>query len=117
MNLAVDNENNAIITFVDQRSGPWGVYAYKINPYGEMIWGMDGLSLSNSSLDNISPRLVVLQDNSVVVSWSKNYNSVVPLGRLGQTSDVASAVLFLSSEASSYITGTDFLVDGGWTCI
>ena len=77
LNLAVDNENNAIITFVDQRSGPWGVYAYKINPYGEMIWGMDGLSLSNSSLDNISPRLVVLQDNSVVVSWSKNYNSVV----------------------------------------
>ena len=47
----------------------------------------------------------------------KNYNSVVPLGRLCQTSDVASAVLFLSSEASSYITGTDFLIDGGWTSI
>ncbi len=47
----------------------------------------------------------------------KNYNSVVPLGRLGQTSDVASAVLFLSSDASSYITGTDFLIDGGWTSI
>lgn len=47
----------------------------------------------------------------------KNYRSIVPLKRLAKTSDVASAALFLSSDASSYITGTDFLVDGGWTCI
>ena len=77
LNLAVDSENNAIITLVDQRYGSWEVYAYKINPNGEMIWGIDGLSLSNSGVSNISPRLVVLPDNSIVVSWSKNYNSVV----------------------------------------
>tara|TARA_B100000029_G_C17410829_1_gene900681 strand:- start:293 stop:1069 length:777 start_codon:yes stop_codon:yes gene_type:complete len=47
----------------------------------------------------------------------KNYNEVVPMGRLCQTHEVASAVLFLSSDASSYITGTDFVIDGGWTCI
>ena len=58
-----------------------------------------------------------IQAKYMAEKFVKNYNSVVPLGRLGQTSDVASAVLFLSSEASSYITGTDFLIDGGWTCI
>ena len=47
----------------------------------------------------------------------KNYNSVVPMGRLCKTDEVASSVLFLSSNASSYITGTDFVIDGGWTCI
>ena len=77
LNLAVDSENNAIITLVDQRTGPWEVYAYKISPDGTMLWGTDGLALSNSGIDNISPRLAVLPDNSVVVTWSKNYSSVV----------------------------------------
>ena len=37
----------------------------------------------------------------------------VPLGRMGQPSDVAEAVLYLVSEASSYVTGTELHVDGG----
>ena len=77
LNLMVDNEDNAIITLVDQRTGPWEVYAYKIAPDGTMLWGADGLTLSDSGIDNISPRLAVLPDNSVVVSWSKNYSSIV----------------------------------------
>ncbi len=38
-----------------------------------------------------------------------------PIGRLGQPKDVASAVLFLASEASSYMTGAEVVVDGGFT--
>ena len=77
LNLAVDSEDNALITLVDQRVGPWQVYAYKIAPDGTMLWGADGLTLSSSNMDNISPRLAVFPDNSVVVSWSKNYNSII----------------------------------------
>jgi len=76
LNLAVDSEDNAIITFVDQRTGTWEVYAYKIEIDGTMSWGADGLTLSDSGSDNISPRLAVLPDNSVVVTWSKNYSSI-----------------------------------------
>ena len=37
----------------------------------------------------------------------------VPLGRMGQPSDVAQAVLYLASDASAYVTGTELHIDGG----
>ena len=47
----------------------------------------------------------------------KNYSDNTPLGRLGESEEVASAVLFLSSKASSYVTGSNFFIDGGWSAI
>ena len=37
----------------------------------------------------------------------------IPLGRIGQPADIAGAVAFLASDAASFITGTEFFVDGG----
>ncbi len=42
--------------------------------------------------------------------------SHVPLGRPGDTDDIANAVLFLSGEESKYMTGHVMIIDGGWTC-
>lgn len=39
----------------------------------------------------------------------------VPMGRFGEAKEMANAVLFLASSESSFITGTEFLVDGGIT--
>lgn len=39
----------------------------------------------------------------------------VPMGRFGEAREMAQAVLFLASDESSFITGTEFLVDGGLT--
>jgi NAD(P)-dependent dehydrogenase (short-subunit alcohol dehydrogenase family) len=41
-------------------------------------------------------------------------SDVVPLGRLGNPEEVARAVVFLASDDSSYITGTEIFVDGGF---
>jgi gluconate 5-dehydrogenase len=45
----------------------------------------------------------------------KEFMSFVPMGRWGELHELAGVALFLSSDASSYVTGTTITVDGGWT--
>lgn len=47
----------------------------------------------------------------------KQFTTIIPLGRLGDATELASAALFLASSDSSYVTGADLVVDGGWTQI
>jgi NAD(P)-dependent dehydrogenase (short-subunit alcohol dehydrogenase family) len=44
----------------------------------------------------------------------KTISDSVPLGRVGTPDDIAKAVVFLASDDSSYITGTELFVDGGF---
>jgi cyclopentanol dehydrogenase len=41
--------------------------------------------------------------------------SRIPLGRYGEPEDVAYGVLYLASDESSYVTGSELVIDGGWT--
>ncbi len=44
-----------------------------------------------------------------------NILSKIKLGRLGEVQDLMGAIIFLASDASSLVTGTSLIVDGGWT--
>jgi NAD(P)-dependent dehydrogenase (short-subunit alcohol dehydrogenase family) len=70
-------------------------------------------------VNSVSPAVIETEmfDRSLGASPdSVNYmKSLHPVGRFGQSEEVASAVLYLSSPTASFITGTDILVDGGLT--
>ena len=50
-----------------------------------------------------------------VPEWGKTWLEMTPMGRLGTPKEVAAAVLYLVSDAASFTTGTDLIVDGGYT--
>lgn len=68
----------------------------------------------NIRVNTLCPGGVLDRQDPVFV---RQYSNRTPLKRLGNPDEVASAALFLACDASSYITGTAFMVDGGWTAI
>jgi NAD(P)-dependent dehydrogenase (short-subunit alcohol dehydrogenase family) len=46
-------------------------------------------------------------------SLVKMYLSMIPIGRLARAEEIANAAVFLGSDQSSYLTGSDLMADGG----
>ena len=74
-------------------------------------WAARGVRVNTLSPGHtISPMTAAAMD-----TMSETWLSNTPMGRLGQTEDLQGATVFLASDASSYVTGHDLVVDGGYT--
>ncbi len=76
------------------------------------------LSKFNIRVNSVGPGYI--KTNMTAKSWDDKKMKMersdrTMLGRWGESEDLIGTVIFLSSDASSYITGQDFYVDGGWT--
>ncbi len=72
----------------------------------------------NINVNAVAPTFIYTPGTAERLDDPDIYQSIVskiPLNRLGTINDVASAVIYLLSDASSMVTGTILLVDGGWT--
>ena len=60
-------------------------------------------------------------DTAMQKRWKKNMSAkkklekIIPLNRVGKPADISNAIMFLLSDQSSYITGTEVIIDGGFT--
>lgn len=89
-------------------------------------WGIEGVTKASAielaahgiRVNSIAPTFIRTPmtkstfDNPERVKWLEEK---IKLGRVGEIEDIMGAVVFLASDASSLITGTSMLIDGGWT--
>ncbi|WP_017905222.1 SDR family oxidoreductase [Pseudomonas asplenii] len=75
------------------------------------------LAADNVRVNGVEPGMIATPAMANLGDAQQNeaIASRVPLGRLGQASDIASAMLFLASDLAAYITGQTLVVDGGAT--
>ncbi|NNN19937.1 MAG: SDR family oxidoreductase [Acidimicrobiaceae bacterium] len=65
-------------------------------------------------VNSISPGLVRTEfARALWENWEDQLAKILPLGRIGEPRDITGAALFLASELSSWVTGTNIVVDGG----
>ncbi len=96
---------------------------YNMNKFGieGLTKGMAiDLAKYNIRVNSVAPTFVVTPMTKNFLKnrkFKRDTLNNIPLGRFAEMSEIASAVVFLASDAASMITGTSLLVDGGWTAI
>jgi len=93
----------AMIAFTRYVASFWGSYGIRANAI---------LPGPFSNTEDAGPNSVRAGDPFI-----EKLKANTSLGRIGRAGELAGALLFLASEASSYVTGQSIVVDGGWTAV
>lgn len=101
MNPVYASIKGGLVTFVKSLSSYYGEENIRANSI--IAGGIDGhIAGTKEKMSN---------------SFKRKYKSKTLINRMGAPSDITSAILFLSSNSSSYITGTELYVDGGYSSL
>ncbi len=68
-------------------------------------------------VNSISPGYMMTELTSILHDMHPIWIEKIPMRRIGNPVDLIGAMLFLAGDASIYATGSDILVDGGYTCL
>ena len=77
-------------------------------------WAKKGVRVNSISPGYIGTELILAAPHlkSLIEQW----NAMAPMGRLGKPEELQAVVVYLAGDAASFTTGSDFVVDGAFTC-
>ena len=77
-------------------------------------WAKRGVRVNSISPGYIGTELVNSSD--FLVPLIEKWNAMAPMGRLGRPEELQSICVYLAGDTSSFTTGSDFVIDGAFTC-
>jgi len=96
---AYNTSKAGVIMLTKSLAGEWARRGVRVNSISPGYIGTEMTKLGMSNPD-----------------WHKEWLHFTPMSRVGEPREVAAVVVFLASDASSYFTGSNLVVDGGYTC-
>ena len=75
------------------------------------------LSPYHINVNAVAPGATITERTAEDAGYAATWSSITPMGRAAAPHDIASAALFLVSDAARHITGQTLVVDGGWTTV
>ena len=76
-------------------------------------WAKKGVRVNSISPGYINTPMTV----GAPREWQDFWWTITPMGRIGEPEELVGAVIYLASDASTYTTGCDIIVDGGFVCV
>jgi len=106
--IFLDLGNNPPIHYAVSKGG-----ILQLTRYLATLWAKNGIRVNSLSPGYFPKKRPDVPERP---DYIEEISKRTPMGRIGQPDELIGAVIYLASDASSFVTGQNLIVDGGWSC-